>query len=317
MLAIAIDEQRLSMRTKVAAGGGRESGQVRTGAVGACLCISLSLLLPAAVSAANYSGKTGRQTANSSSYRPAQPSAQSAHSAAYGKGKPKAAVAPRAKSPEQMMQMLDDFEKSLPLSNAPRAGASTMRAMPAGGYSRAMLSRPGIAGMRGGFGAGMRSAAIQPMPAGNSSRMMLNNLAQKIQAMRQGGPGQPPMMQMLQQQMQGGAAGGGGLPPRLGQMLQQGMQAQGGQGPAAMSPLMQRFSQQMSGTNSGMSGGSQLPFGGGRMAPSAPNLLQKARMMSGSRGGQPGGFPAQSHSAGATGSSAQDLQKQLEEQYGN
>lgn len=296
---------------------GGASGQIVTGAVATCLCISLSLLLPAAVSAANYSGKTGRQAANYSSYRPVQPTAKSAHTATYAKGKPKAAVEPKAKSPEQMMQMLEDLEKSPPLSGTPGTGVSSMRAKPAGGYSRGMLSRPGIAGLSGGFGAGMRSAAMQPMPAGNSSRMMLNNLAQKIQAMRQGGPGQPPMMQMLQQQMQGGGAGSGGLPPQLGQMLQQGMQAQGGQGQAAMSPLMQRFSQKMPGMNSAMSGGSQPAFGGSRMAPASPNLLQKARMMSGSRGGQFGGFPSQSGSAGATNGSAQDLQKQLEEQYGN
>jgi hypothetical protein len=215
-----------------------------------------------------------------------------------------------------MMQMLDDLEKSPPLSHAASQVPNARSSPPAGGYSQGMLSRQGFSGMRGGFGSGMRSPAMHPVPAGNSSRLMLNNLAQKIQSMRQGGPGQPPMMQMLQQQMQGG----GGAPPQFGQMLQQGMQAQTGQSQAGgtMSPLMQKFAQSMPGMNSGMANGSQSSFGGNRLpSPSSPNLLQKARMMSGVRNGQFGGFPAQSQSSGATNSSAVDLQKQLEEQYGN
>jgi hypothetical protein len=202
-----------------------------------------------------------------------------------------------------MMKMLDDYENKVS-QNGGRPGGQGMSR----GYGPApgMMRRPSMSGMRGGMPMGGRYAGrgMQPRPVGNSSGAMLQALKQKFERMRQN---QPAMMQMLQGQMQG-AEGGGAGGSQFMQVLQQKMQ----QAPPA--GQMQRFGQATPGLNPAMMGASRP--GGGVSRLGAAGMLPRPATVASPQGGSFSRLGKRSAPA-ASNSSLQDLESQMNAQYGH
>ncbi len=226
-----------------------------------------------------------------------------------------AAAAPpsKPKSQQDMMKMLDDYERSTPQGGARAGGPGMSQPAMGRGYGGAqgMMRRPGMPGMRGGMpiGGGYMGRSMQPRPVGNSNAALLQSLKQKFERMNQN---QPAMMQMMQGQMQG-AHGGAGMGAGMGgggfmQMLQQKMQQAppGGQ--------MQKFGQSMPGMTpptmrSPQPGGGMGQFG-------APTMTQGPGTVASPPAG-PFKRLGQQHSGPApSAGSMQDLESQMDAQYG-
>lgn len=220
----------------------------------------------------------------------------------------------RQSSPQDLMRMLDDFEKRpLPAAPHPPSAGSRIQA---------------------------RTSALQAVPVGNRSSLMLQQLKQKFGGMN-GGAGGPQALQMLQQRMPGANGGAGGAQfmqmlqkmqagrgqmgaagPPFAQRMQQGLQAGGGQPAAGGAPQFMQMMQKMQGMsprmNPGMSPGMNFGMNPG-MRPVAPagsaapawagaGRLPGSPAAAGLRMGVPG--------RAAPGGKAADLEKMMEEQYG-
>lgn len=234
---------------------------------------------------------------------------------------------PKAKSPQELMQMLDDVESGRVASSARTGTAGSSQHRSGRGYAgrSGMFGQRSIAGSRGGMplGGGMGHPAMQSMQAGgNRQSMLLQALQKRMQGMRQGSGGQPAMMQMLQQRMQG-ANGGAGASPLM-QMLKQRMQAQGGQsGMNGAAPLGQNLlqrmhgMQEMQGMNRGMSA-APAPLNQTSMTPlGAAASTQRGSLLAHPQHGSFGAVKTPQSGAAGSGSNASDLEKQMEDQYGH
>ena len=217
-------------------------------------------------------------------------------------------AASKPKSQQDMMKMLDDYENNVSHGGG-TTGAQPMSPQGMGrGYGGApgMMRRPGMRG--GGAFAGR---GLQPRPVGNSSGMMLQALKQKFERMRQNQPGIMQMLQgqMQQGQMQGAEAGGAGGSQFM-QMLQQKMRQ------APPPGQMQRFGQAAPSMNPGMMAS---PRPGGGMSPlGAQGMMQRPGMTASQQGGSFRRLGnAQRSSPPASNSTLQDLESQMNAQYGH
>ena len=199
--------------------------------------------------------------------------------ASFAKNAPQKNAPAKPKSQQQLLEMLDNFEKSPPTNNR----------------MRSQYQAPGRQ-----YGTGRRSMRMQSFPQGSTG-------------LRQGAGGQPALLQMLHQRSQGSNSGAGAN--QLLQLMRQKMQVQGNGGAgAAQSGMMQMLRQRMQGMSAppNRSGGLSNP--GSSLLP-APSIQRPAANPHFQRGSLGLLKSTQTHSA-AKGNTPQDLESLMNDQYG-